>query len=356
MQETRLKLKVVTPMFLGGADGKKAELRPPSVKGLLRFWWRTTQANLDLKQLQKREGEIFGTAREKESKKSSFSIIIKASEIGRYCSSNPLPRHGFEVKGHPLNILDYLAYGTQEWDKQFKKNVFIREYIKPDTDFIFELSLKVWEEKNWEDILKALQVFYLFGGLGAKTRNGFGALEIIEAEGTSEVRNISSLTPDNAFKELCSFENVPSFPAFSKNARLFKTKKQHQNWDDTLDELGFAYREARLSLESPHHYDKRQYLGAPIIVNKKPKPESHLDRHAKPYFLRVHRQKGSHTGYILYLPAHYLPPAYCSGLGIAPDKYKKLDLKNEEKTFTNVCKLLNNNLAKNSKLEEVKLA
>lgn len=353
MKEIRLKLKVVTPMFLGGADGKKAELRPPSVKGLLRFWWRATQASLNLKQLQEKEGEIFGAAGEKESKKSSFSIVIKVSEVGKYCSSGSLPRHEFKVKGHPLNILDYLAYGTQTWDKQVKKNIFVREYIKPDSDFTFELILKIWEEKNWEDILKALQVFYLFGGLGAKTRNGFGALEIIEAEGTQEVKAISSLAPDNAFKEQCSFNNTPSFPAFSTNARLFKTKKQHQNWHDSLAELGFAYREARLSLERSHHYEKRQYLGAPIIVNKKPK--SHLDRHAKPYFLRVYRQNGGYTGYILYLPASYLPPEYCSGLGIAPDKYKKLNLNIEEKAFANTCKQLNDEWAKNPKLEEVKL-
>jgi CRISPR-associated protein Cmr1 len=32
--------QVTTPLFCGGADGSSAELRPSSVKGVLRFWWR----------------------------------------------------------------------------------------------------------------------------------------------------------------------------------------------------------------------------------------------------------------------------------------------------------------------------
>ncbi len=32
--------RVVTPMFIGDADQKATSLRPPSIKGALRFWWR----------------------------------------------------------------------------------------------------------------------------------------------------------------------------------------------------------------------------------------------------------------------------------------------------------------------------
>ena len=33
--------KIVTPMFIGGADQSPSDgIRPPSVKGALRFWWR----------------------------------------------------------------------------------------------------------------------------------------------------------------------------------------------------------------------------------------------------------------------------------------------------------------------------
>jgi CRISPR type III-B/RAMP module RAMP protein Cmr1 len=54
---------IVTPMFLGGADGQ-TELRMHSVKGLLRFWWRTfvyPSVNGDLKKLAEKEAQLFGS-------------------------------------------------------------------------------------------------------------------------------------------------------------------------------------------------------------------------------------------------------------------------------------------------------
>jgi CRISPR-associated protein Cmr1 len=32
--------RIVTPMFIGDAEQKATDLRPPSIKGTLRFWWR----------------------------------------------------------------------------------------------------------------------------------------------------------------------------------------------------------------------------------------------------------------------------------------------------------------------------
>ena len=40
MDSVEFDLEVVTPMFLGGANVNDAELRIPSIKGMLRFWWR----------------------------------------------------------------------------------------------------------------------------------------------------------------------------------------------------------------------------------------------------------------------------------------------------------------------------
>lgn len=42
--------RLVTPMFLGGADQNNcAELRAPSIKGALRFWYRTIDPGFDSK-------------------------------------------------------------------------------------------------------------------------------------------------------------------------------------------------------------------------------------------------------------------------------------------------------------------
>ncbi|WP_201721812.1 type III-B CRISPR module RAMP protein Cmr1 [Desulfotomaculum copahuensis] len=36
--------RVLTPMFIAGADGLTPEFRAPSLKGAMRFWWRAVQA------------------------------------------------------------------------------------------------------------------------------------------------------------------------------------------------------------------------------------------------------------------------------------------------------------------------
>ena len=70
--------RIVSPMYLAGAEQTTAALRPPSIKGALRFWWRAlnwsrhwqdaaTQPAKDrehtaLKSLHQEEARLFGLA------------------------------------------------------------------------------------------------------------------------------------------------------------------------------------------------------------------------------------------------------------------------------------------------------
>ena len=40
MNTITFELETITPMFMAGADGETFELRPSSIKGDMRFWWR----------------------------------------------------------------------------------------------------------------------------------------------------------------------------------------------------------------------------------------------------------------------------------------------------------------------------
>ncbi len=51
MKTIEFECETITPMFLAGADGKTPELRPPSIKGLMRFWWRAMNGHLPLNNL-----------------------------------------------------------------------------------------------------------------------------------------------------------------------------------------------------------------------------------------------------------------------------------------------------------------
>jgi CRISPR-associated protein Cmr1 len=43
MIQIHFNCEIITPMFLAGADTGQPELRPPSIKGAMRFWWRAVQ-------------------------------------------------------------------------------------------------------------------------------------------------------------------------------------------------------------------------------------------------------------------------------------------------------------------------
>ena len=58
-----LELEAVTPLWIGGA-GRQPELRPPSVRGCLRYWLRALLGGTlgeDLKTLRQAEMAVFGS-------------------------------------------------------------------------------------------------------------------------------------------------------------------------------------------------------------------------------------------------------------------------------------------------------
>lgn len=53
LTQLRIRYRVVTPAFLGGADPSCAELRPPSIKAALRFWYRAVDPEFAKRDVQK---------------------------------------------------------------------------------------------------------------------------------------------------------------------------------------------------------------------------------------------------------------------------------------------------------------
>lgn len=292
--------EVVTPMFLSGADGNSAELRAPSIKGLMRFWWRALQAEGEIKGLKSREEKIFGST----DRGSSFSIRLE------HGSFNPvkteLPPHKIPVEGNPFkaDILKYLAYGTYD-----SKGSFNKERIPEGTKM--RLYMNVFKN-DWEnEILLSLYLLDLFGGLGSRSRNGFGGIGILNRSQAFKTLK-SQLSLENPYtkanlEKLMINSPAQSYPSFATGTKVFRFKTRFPTWDKALAELGKIYRNARLKLESKHIFEKRQYLGAPIVEKKITR--SFLERHGKPYFLKLAKEEQEYRAYILYLPS-----VYCEGL------------------------------------------
>lgn len=61
IEQREYEYEVVTPLFLGGADPKKAELRAAPIKGALRFWWRALHGSDNIEAMKNNEDKIFGS-------------------------------------------------------------------------------------------------------------------------------------------------------------------------------------------------------------------------------------------------------------------------------------------------------
>jgi len=188
-----------------------------------------------------------------------------------------------------------------------------------------------------------MYVFCLFGGIGSRSRNGFGGFTVLkQKEAFDSLSHVFSLDDAYSRSNMSKFVKgvaSQSYTSFTQKTRLFRSKKTFPNWDSALAETGKIYRSARDSLEKRHVYEKRQYVGAPIIADKKDK--SFLDRHAKPYFMRVAREGAQYRSYILYLPSFYAH-------GLDTDQFgNTINHAAVDERFNKVCGEVNNFLSQN---------
>ncbi|RMF60003.1 MAG: type III-B CRISPR module RAMP protein Cmr1 [Calditrichaeota bacterium] len=148
MKRMTFHCETITPMFLAGADGRTPELRPPSIKGMLRFWWRAIRAT-EVESLREDEAYIFGSSNEKIGR-SKFRLLLRG-EI-KSVDTQPLPHHSGDKKSFSLP-----AIGAGNLFK-----------IITDAD---------------EDIQNLIIVASILGGVGKRARRGFGSFRITRVNG-----------------------------------------------------------------------------------------------------------------------------------------------------------------------------
>ena len=276
MDSVEFDIEIITPMFLGGANTTDAELRVPSIKGMLRFWWRAICGIKSLEKMKEEEAKIFGSTEQK----ASFSMKLEDLNNIKAIKKNLLPGKKFQPKGKAfkVGIIDYLAFGIRD-----HKNGYTRQHFPSSNQFRVQFSFYNRDYK--QSILNAFYSFIDNGGLGAKSRNGFGSLGLRE----NHKNNMQ-------FKG-----NLKEYLALSHNSKVFNGLSEYDRWEDALSEIGIAYKDARLSVERKHVYEKRLLISKPIVQSGNTK-----ERHAKPYFLHIKKNtNGKFQGQILFMPYQY---------------------------------------------------
>ncbi|HQO03596.1 MAG TPA: type III-B CRISPR module RAMP protein Cmr1 [Spirochaetota bacterium] len=282
VSRTAFKFEVVTPMFTGGADPACAEIRAQSIKGLLRFWWRVFQSEPDIKKLKEEENRIFGSTKGK----SRFSIAVSCQEKPRMEDLNKGETYSVAGKSFSPGIIEYLAFGVCSYNSEQRKFVYLREHFTPESKF--ELHFTFYDDSIKNEVLKSLALLVCYGGIGAKSRNGFGSVRLLEGE----LPDVGTIQPSH---------NLLPYPSFSKSTRLIEFKTQAP-WVSALSEIGMAYRSMRISKKigiEKHVFRNRELLARPIIDRNR---EVAGGRLGKQFYLHVDRVEDGWRGKILIMP------------------------------------------------------
>jgi CRISPR-associated protein Cmr1 len=182
---TRLQIqyRVVTPAFLGGADVSHAELRPPSIKAALRFWYRAVDPEFSrraTRQAPVRESLLFG-ATENGAGQSKVLLAVLDEKLRHLKSSDIRWDQFAEGRGrHAKNGLTYLGYPL----RPRHVDDGVRTALAPDSTFTLRLVLRPGGgdlgEQEARGLISAAWLLGHLGGLGARSRRGFGSLALDE--------------------------------------------------------------------------------------------------------------------------------------------------------------------------------
>jgi len=198
MQEVTFNVETITPLFLAGADQGTAELRAPSFRGAMRYWFRALVGGMvgtdtaGLKEVIEKESDVFGATDQ------GSSVRVKISEASRV-PEQFTERTNIQVRGEwKATGKGYLLWSMVRSGNPAKGNVKLaRWYFPRGTQFQLTLSARDNTEQDY--LNQAITSFWLLthlGGMGSRSRRCGGSLTI-----TNVVGNTSALpfnTPETA--------------------------------------------------------------------------------------------------------------------------------------------------------------
>jgi len=177
MNEVSLEVEAVTPIFIAGADQRNIEnegLRAPSLKGLMRWWFRAimggvlfSSGSLDINEIKREEEKIWGSTN------TQSNVLIKVSTIDTRIEN-------LQIRGY--RGLAYLSYGVS--GRRYMKGKFkVNIYFKPTL-----------HEEDKKKVIATLWMLLNLGNVGSRNRKGFGSLRVTN---DTKIYNISFKNPSD---------------------------------------------------------------------------------------------------------------------------------------------------------------
>lgn len=271
-------LKLVTPAFLAGADQERedSDLRPATIRGQLRWWWRTIHAaHLNHKDLLRLETAIWGDA--KNGAALALSVHPENTVDPRKFDKSKIAKHLAIPSSQGIR---YATYGMDETKRHQ------RWYIEPGMRWTLTLSARRGRiSENGPlieaaDVLRhgqiALWLLCRYGGIGSKARNGFGSFSDIEVDAVGSVQDCKET--GTRLREAVGLTDVLRNSSKSSNLDemlVLEIPTQWRNHWLALDQLGCSMQSfARKN----RHNERKAALGLPRKIHgPRKEPMKHQD-------------------------------------------------------------------------------
>ncbi len=360
MNKIEATFRIVTPMFIGGANQTPDDgIRPPSVKGALRFWWRAlnwgefykhekNEAKA-LQNLHDEEARLFGSAADEHGGGGQGCFLVRV--IHGPLKRTDAPTIHPKLKNY--TAARYLGYGLMVAFRSMNRDTGVtkeagqleRGCLNEDQEFTVELIFRRAIEPS---VKKALIAWGLLGGLGSRSRHGMGSIALLTLKDEEVTEpwiapeNIDGY--DSKIKDLFPSTSLPSheppFSAFwqeSRIDRLLSAASSYQVLDDfgnrmldyrswgksdrgnvlpsgkvsekRFDKDHHWYKKPQNWSEASNFHPERVEFGLPH--NYHPKHHhvisENYERRSSPLLFHVHLIGNQFIGVGIYMPAQFLP-------------------------------------------------
>ncbi|MGL6260385.1 type III-B CRISPR module RAMP protein Cmr1 [Vibrio sp. WXL210] len=175
----KAEFEIITPMFIRDGQQMASGVRPTSIKGALRFWWRALRwdeiisghsNDADaLAQLREEEISLFGGPADSHGGGQGIvSVRVNKQRSTHY--------NWGVVKANGLAYL--LGIGLYNYSSKHQGGLVTEQSLAPESVFSLDLVLKGASELQQSQLIDAVRLFGLLGGLGSRNRKGFGSIVI----------------------------------------------------------------------------------------------------------------------------------------------------------------------------------
>ncbi|GAB4477652.1 MAG: hypothetical protein Kow0088_16730 [Anaerolineales bacterium] len=263
MDQLMITFETVTPLFLGGSEPRgQPEIRPPSIRGALRYWLRAalggTIGDKDFGQISSVESLVFGKADEKFGA-SAVVIRLHNSSLREQYFSELI---GSDPKGNRVRYpgMAYLWFSARSTRKEGERRGLWGNF---DLTMSARMGAKN-STQRFQEAYAALWLWVNLGGLGSRARRAAGNLRVARTEGSSHLLENLPLTtraktPQELAEELgsgikfCRQLFAASYPkgavkkpsAFDllhpEVCKVWVLDKSYGDWQEAVNEFGLIY-------------------------------------------------------------------------------------------------------------------